>query len=137
MLGGLLQDEYAGNEEKVPLLGDIPVVGNLFRTETRSRKKTNLMVFLRPVVVRDAVQSDVLSLDRYDLMRGMQEAAQPPSSVVVPINAAPMFPPLPPLPAAAPPQSGRSARSAALRPLQPLRSRQLRRSAAPAAPPGQ
>ena len=77
VLGGLLQDEYAGNEEKVPLLGDIPVVGNLFRTETRSRKKTNLMVFLRPVVVRDAVQSDVLSLDRYDLMRGMQGTAQP------------------------------------------------------------
>jgi general secretion pathway protein D len=97
VLGGLLQDEYAGGQEKVPLLGDIPVVGNLFRTETRSRKKSNLMVFLRPVVVRDAVQSDVLSLDRYDLMRGMQGAAQPTSSVVVPINASPMFPPLPPL----------------------------------------
>ena len=60
VLGGLLQDEYAGNQEKVPVLGDMPVLGNLFRTETRSRKKTNLMVFLRPVVVRDAVQSDAL-----------------------------------------------------------------------------
>ena len=63
------------------MLGDMPVFGNLFRSETRSRKKTNLMVFLRPVVVRDAAQTDALSLDRYDLMRGKQEAAQPVPSV--------------------------------------------------------
>jgi general secretion pathway protein D len=94
VLGGLLQDEYSGNQEKVPVLGDVPLVGNLFKTETRSRKKTNLMVFLRPVVIRDAVDSDALSLDRYDLMRGKQEIAQPPSSVVVPVNQGPVLPPL-------------------------------------------
>jgi general secretion pathway protein D len=94
VLGGLLQDEYSGNQEKVPVLGDVPVIGNLFKSETRSRKKTNLMVFLRPVVIRDAVDSDALSLDRYDLMRGKQEIAQPPSSVVVPVNQGPMLPPL-------------------------------------------
>ena len=67
-----------GNQEKVPGLGDIPIFGNLFKSETRSRKKTNLMVFLRPVVVRDAAQSDALSLDRYELMRGKQSRpAQP------------------------------------------------------------
>jgi len=103
VLGGLLQDEYAGNQEKVPLLGDVPIIGNLFKSETRSRKKTNLMVFLRPVVVRDAAQSDALSLDRYDLMRGHQEAAQPRSSVVVPVNASPVLPQLaPPAPPAVP-----------------------------------
>jgi general secretion pathway protein D len=103
VLGGLLQDEYSGNQEKVPVLGDVPILGNLFKSETRSRKKTNLMVFLRPVVVRDAVQSDVLSLDRYDLMRGKQEAAQPRSSIVVPVNEAPVLPPLrPPEPPAVP-----------------------------------
>ena len=96
VLGGLLQDEYAGNQEKVPILGDVPIIGNLFKSETRSRRKTNLMVFLRPVVVRDTVQSDVLSLDRYDLMRGKQEAAQPRSSIVVPVNTAPMLPALQP-----------------------------------------
>jgi general secretion pathway protein D len=56
VLGGLLQDEYAGSTEKVPGLGDIPILGALFRSETRSRKKTNLMVFLRPVVIRDATE---------------------------------------------------------------------------------
>jgi general secretion pathway protein D len=92
VLGGLLSDEYAGNTEKVPLLGDIPGVGNLFRTETRSRKKTNLMVFLRPVVLRDAAQSEALSLDRYDLLRGKQGTAQPVPSVVVPVNEGPVLP---------------------------------------------
>ena len=95
VLGGLLQDEYSGNQEKVPVLGDVPVFGNLFKSETRSRRKTNLMVFLRPVVIRDAEQSDALSLDRYDLMRGKQEGAQPPSSVVVPVNNGPVLPPAP------------------------------------------
>jgi general secretion pathway protein D len=94
VLGGLLQDEYSGNQEKVPVLGDVPLFGNLFKTETRSRKKTNLMVFLRPVVIRDSGDSDALSLDRYDLMRGKQEIAQPPSSMVVPVNQGPVLPPL-------------------------------------------
>ena len=92
VLGGLLQDEYSGNKEKVPVLGDIPVVGNLFRSETRSRKKTNLMVFLRPVVVRDAQKSDALSLDRYDMMRALQISVQPTPSAVLPINDAPVLP---------------------------------------------
>jgi general secretion pathway protein D len=92
VLGGLLQDEYSGNQEKVPGLGDIPLFGNLFKGETRSRKKTNLMVFLRPVVVRDAAASDALSLDRYELMRATQQRAQPENSSVVPINEAPVLP---------------------------------------------
>ena len=92
VLGGLLQDEYSGNQEKIPILGDIPIFGNLFKTETRSRKKTNLMVFLRPVVVRDASSSDALSLDRYDLMRAVQRDAQPLSSIMVPINESPVLP---------------------------------------------
>jgi len=92
VLGGLLQDEYAGNQEKVPGLGDVPLFGNLFKSETRSRKKTNLMVFLRPVVVRDAAASDALSLDRYDLMRATQQLAQPQTSAGLPVNAAPVLP---------------------------------------------
>lgn len=100
VLGGLLQDEYSGNVEKVPGLGDIPILGHLFKGETRSRKKTNLMVFLRPVVVRDAPSSESLSMDRYDLMRAVQKDAQPASSVVVPVNESAVLPPLRP---AAPP----------------------------------
>jgi len=93
VLGGLLQDEYSGNQEKVPVVGDVPIFGNLFRSETRSRKKTNLMVFLRPVVVRDAAATDTLSMDRYELMRLQQLSAQPVQSTAVPVNEAPSLPP--------------------------------------------
>ncbi len=95
VLGGLLQDEYADNEEKVPLLGSLPLVGNLFKSQTRSRKKTNLMVFIRPVVVRDATNTDSLSMDRYDLMRGQQKLAQPTRSLLLPINEGPVMPDYP------------------------------------------
>ncbi|MDQ7743542.1 type II secretion system secretin GspD [Hydrogenophaga pseudoflava] len=93
VLGGLLQDEYSGNQEKVPGLGDIPLLGNLFKSENRSRKKTNLMVFLRPVVLRDARTTNSFSLDRYELMRSVQKDSQPASSGTVPVNVAPVMPP--------------------------------------------
>jgi general secretion pathway protein D len=95
VLGGLLQDEYSSNQERVPLLSDLPVVGNLFKSETRSRKKTNLMVFLRPVVMRDAAATDALSMGRYESMRNNQQQAQPKSSVAVPVNAGAILPAAP------------------------------------------
>ena len=95
VLGGLLQDQYSGNDQKVPGLGDVPLFGNLFKSNQRSRNKTNLMVFLRPVVVRDAQASDRLSMDRYDLMRSGMQAAQPVPSQLVPINQGPLLPALP------------------------------------------
>jgi general secretion pathway protein D len=104
VLGGLLQDTYAGNQEKVPGLADIPLLGFLFKSETRSRQKTNLMVFLRPVVVRDAASSDALAASRYEVMRGSLLGAQPAPSVVLPINEAATLPFLPaPAPGAAAP----------------------------------
>ncbi|MEI8170512.1 MAG: type II secretion system secretin GspD [Rhodoferax sp.] len=96
VLGGLLQDEYSGNQDKVPGLGDVPFFGNLFKSEARSRKKTNLMVFLRPVVVRDAAATDRLSVGRYEMMRAGLKDAQPVPSTVVPINEAATLPALPP-----------------------------------------
>ena len=76
----------------MPGLGDIPIIGNLFKSESRSRKKTNLMVFIRPVVMRDASSADALTMDRYDLMRGKQQEAQPEPSVAIPVNEAPVLP---------------------------------------------
>ena len=91
VLGGLLQDDFTGTQEKVPGLGDLPFFGALFKSEARKRKKTNLMVFLRPVVVRDASATDRLSIDRYEQMRTKQIDAQPEPSSVVPINDAPVM----------------------------------------------
>ena len=102
VLGGLLQDEFSGGQEKVPGLGDIPIFGALFRSDTRSRKKTNLMVFLRPVVIRDASASDRLSADRYEQMRTIQKEAQPIPSITVPVNDSPLLPEIPRRPAPTP-----------------------------------
>lgn len=96
VLGGLLQDEYSGNVEQVPGLGNIPVLGNLFKSQSRGRKKSNLMVFLRPVVVRDARQTEALAQDRYDTMRTLQQQSQPVNndfgSRILGINEAPVLP---------------------------------------------
>ncbi|MDT7518246.1 type II secretion system secretin GspD [Rhodoferax sp. TBRC 17660] len=92
VLGGLLQDEYAGSQERVPGLADVPFFGNLFKSEARSRKKTNLMVFLRPMVVRDATATQALSNERYEQMRGTQQSGQPEPSSTLPINEAPVLP---------------------------------------------
>jgi general secretion pathway protein D len=99
VLGGLLKDEYSGSVSKVPYLGDIPVLGNLFRLDNRSRSKSNLMVFLRPVVIRSQQAADAVTLDRYDSIRAQQKESQPTPSLTVPINEGPVLPPLRPLPA--------------------------------------
>lgn len=83
MLGGLMQDQYSSAQDKVPLLGDVPVLGNLFKSENRSRSKSNLMVFLRPVVLRDGQTSTALAHERYASMRALQEGHQPAPSVVM------------------------------------------------------
>ncbi|MGI4983263.1 MAG: type II secretion system secretin GspD [Janthinobacterium lividum] len=69
VLGGLIRDSYSNGNSKVPWLGNIPLLGSLFRSENKTRAKTNLMVFLRPVIIRDAETSREISLDRYDYMR--------------------------------------------------------------------
>ncbi len=92
VLGGLMEDQFTENEDKVPGLGDIPVVGNLFKSRSRGITKSNLMVFLRPVVVRDADAVEQFSLDRYDLMRGQQQGNQPRPSSVLQLNQAPVLP---------------------------------------------
>jgi general secretion pathway protein D len=94
VLGGLMKDEYGDGQSKVPLLGDIPYLGNLFKSQERSRKKTSLMVFLRPIVMRNQDSANALTLDRYDYMRQRQMESQPKESVLLPINDAPLLDPL-------------------------------------------
>ncbi|TFW06575.1 type II secretion system protein GspD [Oxalobacteraceae bacterium OM1] len=94
VLGGLMEDQMNDSNEKVPGLGDIPVVGNLFKYKNRSRTKTNLMVFLRPTVIRTAEQSVNVVNDRYDYIRGVQESSQPGPAFALPNVDAPALPPL-------------------------------------------
>ncbi|CAH0351422.1 type II secretion system secretin GspD [Aquabacterium sp. CECT 9606] len=94
VLGGLIKDEYSDNASKVPLLGDIPYLGNLFKSQERTRKKTNLMVFLRPIVMRTQEAANAFTLDRYDYMRNKQIESTPPQSSLMRINEVPVLDPL-------------------------------------------
>ncbi|GAB4562792.1 MAG: type II secretion system secretin GspD [Rhizobacter sp.] len=104
VLGGLLKDEYSGSASKVPFLGDIPLIGGLFRSDTRERKKSNLMVFLRPVVIRTQEAANAISMDRYDQIRALQKDNQPNPNFMTRVNEAPIIPPQ--RPASAPPPGG-------------------------------
>lgn len=96
MLGGLLSDNYSNNVEKIPLAGDIPVLGNLFKNETRKREKVNLMMFLRPIVMRDAGTTADVTNERYDIMRSLQQRVQPDDNVMLDnVNGAAVIPALP------------------------------------------
>lgn len=93
VLGGLMEEQTQDSNEKVPGLGDVPVLGNLFKYQSRKNTKTNLMVFLRPTVIRTGEQSNSVMADRYDYIRGVQSSAQPPRSLL-PDGAPPVLPPL-------------------------------------------
>ena len=95
VIGGLIQDSVSDGVSKVPGLGDIPLIGGLFRYNTRSRTKTNLMVFLRPTVLRDAQSSESLTSSRYDYIRGEQVKAAPEPRAVLPNYPSPILPPSP------------------------------------------
>ena len=75
-LGGLVEDTQSAGEERVPLLGDIPVAGQLFRYNTQKRAKTNLVVFLRPVILRDEGSYVDLTRARYNDVRTQQRAQE-------------------------------------------------------------
>jgi general secretion pathway protein D len=104
VLGGLIQDRENHQEEKVRGLGDLPVVGNLFKYRTRTRSKTNLMVFLRPVVVRSKEQNNSISLDRYEYMRALGATTRPADDTILMRHLG--SPELPPLTNGQPPLGG-------------------------------
>jgi len=79
-------------EDKVPLLGDIPGLGALFRYDTRKRTKTNLMVFLRPQIIRDAAGYQGPTRDRYDYVIGEQKKTGDNARLMLGEGAVPSLP---------------------------------------------
>lgn len=96
VLGGLVQDSYSTGAEKVPLLGDIPILGQLFRYDTRQRTKTNLFVFLRPMILRDGASYQAMTTDRYLYIVGQQRSLGKAGKPTAPESEAPELPPLQP-----------------------------------------
>lgn len=93
VLGGLIDEQVQDTEDRVPILGDIPLLGHLFRYDSRKHVKTNLMVFLRPVIVRDAQKAAAVSNARYEYILGQQQTSMPPNRPFLPDVAAPVLPP--------------------------------------------
>lgn len=93
VIGGLIQDTVTDGMQKVPVLGDLPLLGGLFRYKTRSHNKTNLMIFLRPTLVRDSRRADAFTGERYDYILGEQEKARPAHDAVLPDMESPTLPP--------------------------------------------
>ncbi len=107
VLGGLIQDSINNVQNKTPLLGDIPLLGALFRYETRQRTKTNLMVFIRPYIMYQSDDVRQLSNERYGRIDQTREAARLPDNWMLPDDDADRLPSLKVDPA--PPETPRAA----------------------------
>ena len=110
VLGGLLDQSNEARLEKIPLLGDIPGLGALFRSRSRNSSKTNLMVFLRPTIVRNGVDAQRHTAQRYGYLRETGLRGDPAALVELDAlvrdyldTAAPVSPALPAEPALPPP----------------------------------
>jgi len=72
VLGGLIEDQYSDSVQKIPLLGDIPLLGHLFRSTATSKSKENLMVFIHPVIIRDQATTDLVTNAKYNFLQARQ-----------------------------------------------------------------
>ena len=95
VIAGLLQDEVTGTEQRVPVLGSIPLIGALFRSNKDENKKTNLMVFIKPTIIRDSVASAYETNQKYTYIRNLQLENQNKSRRLIEDFETPVIPPLP------------------------------------------
>ena len=92
ILGGLIDEEVQESVQKVPLLGDIPFIGHLFKSSNNTTRKRNLMVFLRPTIVRDGALMDDLSKDKYNYIRAQQIESREAGLALMDENKLPILP---------------------------------------------
>ncbi|MFY0669952.1 MAG: type II secretion system secretin GspD [Alteromonas stellipolaris] len=92
VLGGLIDEDVQESESKVPLLGDIPILGNLFKSTSTSKRKRNLMVFLKPTIVRDGATMNSISHRKYNYIRALQLKRQQEGISLMPNAETPSMP---------------------------------------------
>ncbi len=95
VLGGLIEDTLLESDQFVPVLGKIPLLGNLFRSRKTEKKKTNLMIFIRAEIMRDAAETSFQTNAKYKMIRDVQKDRESDSIQLMPGVARPMIPPLP------------------------------------------
>lgn len=94
VLGGLLEDVLRESDQRVPILGSIPLLGNLFRSRKTEKVKTNLMIFIRAEILRDASQTAMETNAKYNFIREVQRGNQGNDVALMPGQNRPMLPPL-------------------------------------------
>ena len=92
VLGGLMDDQAGESVAKVPLLGDIPLIGNLFKSTADKKEKRNLMVFIRPTILRDGMAANGVSQRKYNYMRAEQIYRDEQGLSLMPHTAQPVLP---------------------------------------------
>lgn len=92
VLGGLIDEDVQESISKVPLLGDIPVFGNLFKSTTTSKRKRNLMVFIRPTIIRDGITMNTISHRKYNFIRAEQLKREEDGIPLMPLTDTPVLP---------------------------------------------
>ncbi|HEX2495154.1 MAG TPA: type II secretion system secretin GspD [Steroidobacter sp.] len=106
VLGGLITDEVSEGESRVPILGSIPIVGELFKTRSGSKDKRNLMVFIRPTILRDGVKAAVETNAKYNVLRNQQLQRRKGKVTLLPGERQPLLPPIEDLSKYADPTAG-------------------------------
>ena len=101
VIGGLIRDSKTGGETRVPFLGRIPLIGEAFKTRNTKRTKSNLMVFIRPKILADGVQTSLETNVKYNAIRDAQRDQGPNNELIplLPFDKKPVLPPPPPVPA--------------------------------------
>lgn len=94
VLGGLMDNDVKESEQKVPFLGDIPLLGWLFKYKTTSNEKKNLMVFMRPIIIRDADTAIAVTSGKYNSLRNLQIEARNKGLLFMDDDRSPMLPPI-------------------------------------------
>jgi general secretion pathway protein D len=95
VLGGLIQDDLGEKQQRIPLLGSIPLIGHFFRVDSTTKKKTNLMVFIKPTILRDDSQASFETNAKYNYLRNLQLAKNPNSVQLMPSEKRPVLPTAP------------------------------------------
>jgi general secretion pathway protein D len=95
VLGGLMQDTVTESEDRVPVLGAIPLLGNLFKSRSGSRQKSNLLVFLRPKILRDQPATEAVSDAKYNEIREEERSLHKGKITLLPGEKQPAIPPIP------------------------------------------
>ncbi len=91
-LGGLINEDTKESQSKVPILGDIPIIGHLFKSTNTTKNKTNLMVFIKPTIIRDGVTADGITQRKYNYIRAEQLYKADQGLKLMPNTASPVLP---------------------------------------------